>query len=381
MLSLIPGSNTTELNLAWYSGTGSVKSFVSLFDECGYVKTASGTSGAASTGKQWHKAKLTGLIPGKKYRYSVSNDSANWSGEYDYSSPAAGAFKFAIVGDPQISAKDGGKTESTWPKTVGKILAEDVNFIVSAGDQVDSVRSDGTGGGDESEYAIFFAPAALRNIPLAPVMGNHDPHNFFGFHFNLPNEHNTSSSFSSYYYRYNYFYLYNNILFIALNTGVYPDNTTTRPQQMVENFDKVIVAAKDANAGKYDWIVVQHHKSTKSISLHAADADVVCYSQAGFEDLMAKHGIDLVIAGHDHIYARTKPLKGTVYLTLLPSSDTKMYPPVDSLVGSHIAKHYPPLKSYNFKYGYMIADVSGKRIELKTYGTDGTSIDEFSLSK
>jgi predicted phosphodiesterase len=371
MLSLIPGSNTTELNLAWYSNTDGKKSVVHLFDASGkFVKTATGTSGAASTGKQWHKATLTGLTPGTQYKYSVSNDSIDWSYEYDYSVPAAEIFRFAAVGDPQVDI-DSAKTAENWNKSVEKIAEAGANFIVSIGDQVEHYQ------GDEDEFAIFLAPAALRNIPLAPVMGNHDPHALFGYHFNLPNEQNKTN----YFYRYNYFYLYNNVLFIALNTGMYQDKSDRAADILKNIFDGTIKAAKTANTGKYDWIVVQHHMSTRSISLHAEDVEILNYKAAGFDSLMAYHNVDLVIAGHDHIYARTKPIDGSVYLTLAPSGSVKFYPPVDSLAKAPYIEKYSPQRWFLRVPEYTIADVSGKKMTLKVYGTDGSSIDEFNLSK
>ena len=98
-LTLTPGKNTSEIGLTWYSddtaGNGKVK-----FGNA----TVEATSGAATTGKIWHKATITGLAAGKVYVYSVSNDGIAFSREYAYKTPGAGGFTFVAVGDPQLTA-------------------------------------------------------------------------------------------------------------------------------------------------------------------------------------------------------------------------------------------------------------------------------------
>jgi hypothetical protein len=404
---LTPGSNTTELNLAWYSDTNGTKSFVRLFNATGtkLIKTVEGTTGSAS-GKQWHKAVLTGLTPGTSYKYSVSSDSAGWSEEYDYSVPAAGAFKFAVVGDPQLN------TDSTiakgWEEIVGKIAASGASFIVSTGDQVDDIA------GNESEYANFFAPAQMRRLPFAPVAGNHDAHCLFVYHYNLPNEQNMQTICtgpSTINNVGNYYYLYNNVLFVALNTSAYPSSKEAA-EPYINAFRNTIEAAKAANAGKYDWIVVHHHKSTQSIAGHVADTDIQYYVEAGFERLMTQYGVDLVIAGHDHIYVRSffmkqdstdefsvksEDGKGTVYLTVTTASGLKFYPPfvanvpnvnypylLDGNKGSVLFSKDNPILSLNIYSQnqipeYTLVEVGGKTMTIRTYGLNNAVVDTFTL--
>ena len=76
-------------------------------------------------------------------------------------------------------------------------------------------------------------------------------------------------------------------------------------------FDATLQAAVSENPG-YDWLFVQHHKSTESVADHLADRDIQYYVEAGFEKLMDKYAVDFVLAGHDHVYARSYPmLNGT----------------------------------------------------------------------
>jgi len=320
-LGLTPGKDTTEINLNWYSSgapagkaaqvrfiRGTLTAGTELTEENGTVNAA------GSTGNTYHKATVTGLKPGYSYQYAVSNDGTNWSDVYDFNIPAAtGPFKFAVIADPQLTQ---GKVDANsrypntdvttaagWLETISIIMSKGVSFIASGGDQVDKSS------GDEAEYTNFFAPPELRNLPFAPVSGNHDNHLNFNYHYNLPNVQTFPEETVATEAGRNYFYLYNNILFVVLNTAPYPSSTSLA-QPNVNRFKQTLIAAKAANAGKYDWLIVQHHKSTASVADHLADRDIQYYVEAGFEKVMSEEGVDFVLAGHDHVYARSYPLEG-----------------------------------------------------------------------
>jgi hypothetical protein len=76
-----------------------------------------------------------------------------------------------------------------------------ISFIASSGDQIDRNFLSKLGASENSidpheiKYACFFAPDALRSVPFAPVVGNHDAITNYAFlyHFNLPNEQDFTS--------------------------------------------------------------------------------------------------------------------------------------------------------------------------------------------
>jgi len=417
MLGLVPGATINEVKLTWwstkpaYKECSELRSQVRLLSDTDVkiIPSTSITNGQVNFGslatkdrinsrdvKCYHQTTLTGLTAGKKYTYSVSADGEtvgtgsderewdrSWSREYSYTVPSGGkAFKFAAVGDPQLTAYNTGAnyglqdpysryasqtTANGWKETVKKI-AEEAQFIVSVGDQVDKTDY------SEYEYQNFFAPPELHSIPLAPTIGNHDMHCIYYSHYNMPNLQSapsvsdlsscnpTSSSDPQIVGagKGNYFYLYNNVLFVVLNTAPYP-SSVSEAQPLVNAYDAVIKKAKSTYSGKYDWLVVQHHKSTKSVANHASDIDIFYYVQAGLEKIMTDNGVDLVLAGHDHIYVRSHVMKwsanaelkcanakgniepcsgdkpkgysvrstdgtGTLYLTLTSASGLKYYP-------------------------------------------------------
>jgi len=460
-LGLQPGSTISEINFNWYSlkTAGATKSLVRIFRGNSLIDEFAGTLGdvtGTSTTYKWHKVSVNGLSPNTEYTYWVSNDGVNWSKEYTYKTPSrSSSFRFAAISDPQLAGNqdanslfktDPFTTARGWEVTMGKIVEAGASLVVSGGDQVDGTTSLTT------EYANLFAPAGLRSIPLAPVMGNHDSHCEFNFRYNLPNQYqpstaactatgmmNTSLTTAPAPIRENgnYYYLYKNILFIALNTSPYP-STADAATPYINRYKATIQAAKAKFSGKYDWIVVHHHKSTQSIASHAIDYDIEAYIESGFEKLMTDQGVNLVIAGHDHIYVRSHILKqtdepkrgsyskrsedgtGTLYLTLTTGSGLKYYseftwgsntrvPYLVSCItqnnclkgvngttytntlqaanhGSGKAGYNPPLGVATYRQGYVpeyaIVDVMGNNtmiFEIK--GIDGVLVDNFSLTK
>jgi len=364
-LGLNPGSTTSDLNFNWYANAqeGNV-SMVRLFDGKGsVVSTSEGTVVSVSAEKSGHKVSVKGLKPDTFYRYSVSNDGKNWSYEYSFRTPKTTSFRFAVVGDPQLTRGSQDATSNLfsadkttaqgWKDTMVRVAAKDVDFITGVGDQVDL-----TSKGDEVEYRNFFAPAELRAIPFSPAVGNHDRHYLFNFHYNLPNEQKfqklqgadygnaTNDEYADVEAAGNYWYRYNNALFVVLNTSSYPTSTAAAAP-LIKRFDDTLKAAKAASPG-YTWLFVQHHKSTASVADHIADRDIQYYVEAGFEELMTTHNVDFVLSGHDHVYARSYPLtgrkggtpsvpdtsqggssitkpNGTIYVTVTTSSGLKYY--------------------------------------------------------
>jgi len=333
-LTLQPGTDATSMNFTWYSDRSDENNASSLkiakksaMTDNAFPADATefeGTVGDATTGKSWHKASVIGLEQNMEYVYSVSNDKTSYSRIYEFKTSSAGSFTFAVVGDPQLTTGyqdstsnyrpngDIGTTKQGWQDTMSAIAGKGADFVAGVGDQVDVSLTT-----NEAEYANFFAPAEMQSIPFAPAVGNHDRNDGFAYHYNIPNEQsfapltgpdygNPSAPQAEAEARGNYYYAYNNALFVVLNTSSYPTSKEAAAA-VVARFDATLQAAVTANPG-YEWLFVQHHKSTASVADHLADRDIQYYVEAGFEKLMDKYGVDFVLAGHDHVYARSYPM-------------------------------------------------------------------------
>ena len=406
-LGLSPGASALDINLNWLSDAQSGDiTLARFFDERGrLVSTTEGTVNSAGKNETVHKVSVEGLQANTQYNYTVSSDGVNWSYEYEYKTAGIDRFSFAYVGDPQLTrgSQDRGSnyfssdktTAQGWKDTMVKIAAAGVDFIASAGDQVDN--------GLAAEYLHFFAPRELRSIPFAPAVGNHDRNYAFMYYFNLPNEQQFepqgSTSSKSGQERLvveaagNYWYRFNNALFVVLNTSADLGDVRTA-QNYIALYDRTLEAAVTANKGKYTWLFVQHHRSTRSIARHSRDETIMCLLEAGFEKLMDKYSVDFVLAGHDHVYARSYAMQndrtvnteknriispgGVIYLTANTATGIKYY----DIQSRDDLPDYINMGMQNRKPCYTIVKVSGRTASFDAFEIDSdTPIDSFTVEK
>jgi hypothetical protein len=425
-LTMQPGASASGINFNWYSNrdAGSNVSAVRITKASGSSENinVTGTTGNASADKSWHKVSVTGLARDTVYNYSVSNDGVTFSRAYSFKTGAEGAFQFVTVGDPQLTTGNQ-DSDSVWPNpvkstregwadTMGKIsqYAPNAAFMAGTGDQVDTAT-------DEVQYTNYFAPEQLRSLPVAPAVGNHEGSaGNFSWHFNPPNETNYSSKTDAYG---NYWYTYNNALFVVLNTAPYP-NSTTEAAPYIAIMDSTLKAATEATPD-YQWLFVQHHKSTASPASHQTDSDIIQAWAPEFNALMDKYNVDFVLAGHDHVYSRSWVIKdnkkvdanysgdeitnpeGVIYFTLSTASGLKYYdflqnPPAVPAWVADTSNMYTERRSgpnvitgkpWYTNVGIQVkapqfttVDVSDSSVTFKTYRTDTMAvIDKYTINK
>jgi len=442
-LTLTPGSVATEIRLNWLSekpspnvGSAKVRFYGDEYDFHeieGNQDPITAISGFNAFNR--NTATVTGLTADVEYKYWVSSDGINWSKEFNYNTPKQNSFRFAAISCAQLTVQfhqstyptGGLRTWEVWRQTMGLIGNANVNFIASVGDQVDT-----TVNGSFIEYEHLFFPPQLRSIPFAPSVGNHDRHYPFRLVYNIPNEQEFTPLIGTNYHNdgnqqyadiesvAHYWYRYNNTLFVVLNSSANPANTDAAIP-FIQRFDLTLKEAKAASPG-YTWLIVQHHKTTTAIAGHCGSGDIYRFVYAGFEELMSEHGVDFVLAGHDHSYTRSFPMtgkkggipsvpdrtqngseihnpNGVIYLSLPTSSGIKYYELfqttsdiypflADGRTGQqHISADNIPIainKYNNVKIpGFTIIEIEGNRAEFNFYRINDTEtpIDSFVVTK
>ena len=221
-ISLSMGADGSQRNFTWHcttkdAGTLLIAEYGDLVD--GMMPESaiafSSTSVINNDGKYTNKAIATGLEAGTTYAYQIVNGDAK-SDIYTISTDGGdAAFSFAYVADPQIGAS-GNVTSDTsgWDNTLNIVaqndIFSDISFLLSAGDQVNTASS-------ESEYDGYLDHDALKNLPVATIIGNHDSgSDAYSEHFNVPNE---SAEYGTTTAGGNYWFVYNNALFMVLNSN------------------------------------------------------------------------------------------------------------------------------------------------------------------
>jgi 3',5'-cyclic AMP phosphodiesterase CpdA len=190
-----------------------------------------------------------------------------------------GSLKFAAIGDngtgdrPQYElAQQMTSAHATFP----------FDLVIMLGDNM-------YGGQRPADFVRKFeqpyAPLLTAGVKFQAALGNHDrPENVSYKLFNMNGQ------------RY-YTYARNNVRFFAL------DSTQLDAKQL-EWLEGSLKSAAEP------WkICYFHHPLYSNASRHGSSVDL----RVLLEPIFAKHGVDVVFSGHDHVYERIKPQKGIVY--------------------------------------------------------------------
>ena len=380
------GKDVTERNFTWYANTKEKGKFefAKLNAEKDFkdatVLDATVIEETNKDGFSSNSVTLEGLEPDTEYMYRFSNGDTV-SEVKTFKTGKTGDFSFFAAGDPQIGAGFEDEDEKGWDKTL-KLLPEldpSASFLLSLGDQVNI--SD-----NERQYDAYINRDGFNGLTLAPIIGNHDSGNHaYTEHFKVPNvqDEGTTKAGS------NYYYVYNNTLFICLNTNKadFAEHKATIEKAIAEN-------------PNVKWRVVTFHQPPYTVATHALDKDVLNI-RANLVPILKENKIDLVLNGHDHVYTRTHVMDGTKSIIewkdgeegKAPSEYVNpkgiIYVTTNSASGS---KFYDIMQDKKFEYSAVknqekIPNISNVKvtdnsIEVTTYRTSDKSIvDSFKIVK
>ncbi|MCH3965077.1 MAG: metallophosphoesterase [Clostridium sp.] len=320
-MSLTPGRNATELNFGWYSKDGEADPQLKIGtkQDLSDAKEIDVTKGDVpentyTKGYNYNHATATGLEENTTYYYSYTVN-GEWTAPTIYRTKDTESFSFLLVGDPQIGSSSGntatGESGSqgqdaavrndsfNWNNTINTALAQnpDVSFMISAGDQIQTTKEEEDEQSQNIEYAGYLSPEALKSLPVATTIGNHDSKNVnYTYHFNNPNasDKGTTTAGGDYYYS------YGNTLFIDLNTNS-------------ENYAEHEDIIKEAISKNPDvkWRVVTLHHDIYGPGEHSNEPEIV-NKRYNLAPIFEDNKIDIVLTGHDHTYSRSYMLKGGV---------------------------------------------------------------------
>lgn len=217
--SLNVGRDQSERNFVWYSDSDDpgflqyvpASAVVNgVFPEYCTNVPAQRTTGAGDYFA--YSAEAIGLAPGNRYAYRVGNEDG-WSQIYTFATEGSENFSFLLAGDPQIGSSGNADNDTAgWNRTLQKAASwfPEVNFMISAGDQVENASYEG-------QYDGYLSPPVLHSLAVAPNIGNHDSgSDIYKKHFNLPNTVELESDTAA---GGDYWYSYNGILFMAINSN------------------------------------------------------------------------------------------------------------------------------------------------------------------
>lgn len=244
-----------------------------------------------------------------------------------------GSVRFAAIGDTGSG--------STGQRQVGDMMAQyravfPFEFVLMMGDNM-------YGGEAPKDFEKKFTEpykALLDNkVKFYASLGNHDEAlqtNYADFNMN-----------GKEYYRFKK----GNVAFYALNSN-YMD------KKQVEWLESEL--AKDTSEWKVCFF---HHPPYSSAKSHGSDSQL----REVVEPIFIKHGVNIVLTGHDHVYERIKPQKGIYYFVSgaggkLRTGDINETSPLTE-------------KSYDRDLHFMLFEVAGDQMHFQAISRTGETID------
>ena len=262
------------------------------------------------------RVKLSGLEPNTTYKYMIISSPAGRgtsTGAYTFKTAGAKEWSACIISDFHNYSPIPGRLEAA-DKMIGKIKEYDpsMDWVLHLGDIC-------AWGGSYSFWKNLYGMQWFRDYMWAGVNGNHDN---MSRKYELTNEYFRNSAA----YPLNgypgemgvcYWFKYGEALFIMLN------NESMRTQEGLEDAQEWFKSVVENNPSKY-IIVCEHYQWF--FGTDGADSQIARWSK-----LFDEYGVDLALAGNNHIYVRTNALynkeetdgsRGTVYIQT-PSSDNE----------------------------------------------------------
>lgn len=318
-----------------------------------------------------HSVTLTELKPGTGYIYQVS-DGDGWSESHTFFTAAVKVprFKFLVFGDSQSINYE------AWETTLHQAYQRnpDAAFFTNMGDLVDV-------GQDYAHWDKWFSAAqgVIDTIPAMPLTGNHENYTperrfsmpiLFTAQFKVPL--NGPESFK----RQAYSFDYGDVHFTVL------DSQAGEQAQFVPTMleEEKAWLEQDLAATDKKWKVVYLHRPPYHNKMGGENKNI----KMAFVPILDKYHVDVAFTAHEHAYARSYPLyndqvvdspdKGTIYVAT-GRSGTKTYK--DTAINEWNTFFYNPLDEPN----YLVVEVEGNVLNVRTYKQSGILIDDWSIHK
>ncbi len=357
VISLTPGRCQGEINFCWLSETENESFKISENEDMSDAISAEVVQKSAINGLISNNVTVSGLEEGKTYYYSYTENGVFSQPEKVKVQPDE-KFTVLFVSDAQIGRSGDEELEEVlirdtcgWNFTVDKMMAKypDAAFVISGGDQFQTEDS-------IVQMKAYLSPEELRSIPVANTIGNHDSDaSLYGDIFNNPNE--VFELFRSKAGT-GYYYTYGDALFITINSE---NASLIDPERVIR---EAVKAHPDTK-----WRIVTMHRDPYA-GTHSDDT--FSEERLVFASLYDCYDIDLVLAGHTHLYSRTNPMyggkpaeEGTVYLQTSSASGSN-YDPLPEKTASFIVSAFdtkvPTFTALTF-------DEDGS-LHISTYRTD-----------
>ena len=373
---------STSMNFVWDSNEIASRIQVTTLDDTDYsnarIVAGKGTKDALlGTNRYVFEATISNLQPNTKYKYRAGYTNYS-SDQYFTTAPASGSgtsFSFIDNGDQHCYAK------ATSRATLTESMIESAEKYVATNNLPEIAFSLNTGdfcayGTSEACWEQFHSIKATTNMMWAMCPGNHEYYDTSAntihgeLYFNRCTNNPTNGSKND--IGNTYYFVYGDVLFIAIDSEAIA-NYSGHLAEMQAWFKNVV----ENNAHKY-IICYTHRPFYTGDSLNAGQCQT---SRNNWMSLFDEYGVDLVLAGHNHTYARSYQIvndkivdgkgEGTVYLTC-------------SQIGDRYSAEGTKMTNVDYALcgkidSGTIITVTDEGIELRSIKNDGTLFDSATI--
>jgi len=216
------------------------------------------------------------------------------------------------------------------------------DFVIMLGD---NIYGGSTPSDVDRKFSTPYKPLLDAGVKFYASLGNHDNSNE---RFYAPYNMNGAAYYA---------FKKGNVRFFALNSN-YMD-----PQQLewLENELK--------GGGDGDWkICFFHHPLYSSGKTHGSSTDL----RQVLEPLFIKYHVDVVFAGHDHVYERVKPQNGIYYFTEGASGELR---------AGDLKQTAMTAKGFDSDNTFMLVEFAGSAMNFQTISRAGQTVDSGTIQR
>ena len=309
---------------------------------------------------QW-EADVTGLAAGTRYFYRIYLGAEQLlpAAEFSFNTaPASGRFRFLAFGD------SGGNTPEQFALR-DLMLQDTAALALHTGDLVYPFGSHQT----YQSYYLDVYRDLMKQVPFYPAVGNHDIEldggaPYLAVHA-LPTDGVPEPDRGRY-----YSFDWGDVHFVSLDSNLMPD--PTRARRMLDWLNT------DLQATRKTWKIVYWHH-TPYDAARGAEAEARL-AREQIVPILERHGVQLVLAGHSHVYERTHPLlrgqpapaagaDGIVYVTTGGAGGGLHAVTVGAVAAVSLSVDH-----------YLRIDVEGTRLSVAAIGLGGREVDRFAIT-
>lgn len=309
---------------------------------------------------RWH-VRLTGLTQGREYRYKIGGFEGSFRVPHE-----SDVTRFLYLGDVQF--QESMEEYEEWGQMVRRAYQEhpDLDFAVIGGDLVNSP-------GELAQWEAFLdACDVFAKLPLVTVAGNHEGvHSNYTYQklFALPDDAPGGLSGEEF-----YAFDFGDIRFLMLDSSFLTeerkasmgDGEWQAEEERVERW----IRRESVDCQKPWLAAVIHHPV---YGMHDEDT-VSPQIRRLWAPLLETGGVRIVFSGHQHLYQRTRPIHGVVYLMGNSGQRESRF-----FHGNNLPEYTQQI--YDRGANYQIVEVGARRLKMTSYNQKGLVIDETVLGR